>query len=60
MAGTLTIAEKELRDQIGSKRFLIIFGFMVLLSVLAAYQGWFRFHGEARRDDWLRLELICT
>ena len=39
MAGTFTIAEKELRDQIGSKRFLIIFGFMVLLSVLAAYQG---------------------
>ena len=39
MAGTLTIAEKELRDQIGSKRFLVIFGFMVLLSVLAAYQG---------------------
>jgi ABC-2 type transport system permease protein len=39
MAGTLTIAEKELRDQVGSRRFLIIFGFMVLLSVLAAYQG---------------------
>jgi len=29
-------------------------------EVLAAYQGRFRFHGEARRDDWLRLELICT
>lgn len=39
MAGTFTIAEKELKDQIGSKRFLIIFGFMVVLSVLAAYQG---------------------
>jgi ABC-2 type transport system permease protein len=39
MAGTLTIAEKEMRDQIGNKRFLIVFGFMVLLSVLAAYQG---------------------
>jgi len=39
MAGTLTIAEKEMRDQIGNRRFLVIFGFMVLLSVLAAYQG---------------------
>jgi ABC-2 type transport system permease protein len=39
MAGTFTIAEKELKDQIGSRRFLVIFGFMVLLSVLAAYQG---------------------
>jgi ribosomal protein L11 methyltransferase len=29
-------------------------------EVLAAYQSRFRFHGEARRDDWLRLELICT
>jgi len=39
MAGTLTVATKELRDQFGSKRFLILFGFMVLLSALAAYQG---------------------
>ncbi len=39
MAGTLTIAEKEMRDQFGSKRFLVLFGFMVLLSGLAAYQG---------------------
>ena len=39
MAGTLTIAEKELKDQLGSKRFLILFGFMILLSGLAAYQG---------------------
>lgn len=39
MAGTLVIAEKEMRDQFGSKRFLILFGFMVLLSGLAAYQG---------------------
>ena len=39
MAGTFTIAEKELKDQIGSKRFVAIFALMVLLSVLAAYQG---------------------
>jgi ABC-2 type transport system permease protein len=39
MVGTLTVAEKEMRDQVGSKRFLILFGFMILLSGLAAYQG---------------------
>jgi ABC-2 type transport system permease protein len=39
MAGTLTVATKELKDQFGSRRFLILFGFMVLLSALAAYQG---------------------
>ena len=39
MAGTLTVATKELRDQFGSKRFLILFGLVLLLSTLAAYQG---------------------
>jgi ABC-2 type transport system permease protein len=39
MAGTMTIGYKEMKDQFGSKRFLILFGFMVLLSGLAAYQG---------------------
>ena len=39
MAGSFTIADKELRDQIGSKRFIAIFALMVLLSLLAAYQG---------------------
>jgi len=39
MAGTFTIAEKEMKDQFGSKRFIIMFGFMILLSGLAAYQG---------------------
>jgi ABC-2 type transport system permease protein len=39
VAGTLTVALKELRDQFGSKRFLILFGLIVLLSSLAAYQG---------------------
>jgi ABC-2 type transport system permease protein len=39
MVGTMTVAEKEMRDQVGSKRFLVLFGFMILLSVLSAYQG---------------------
>lgn len=39
MAGSFTIAEKELRDQIGSTKFIAIFALMVLLSGLAAYQG---------------------
>ncbi len=39
MAGTLTIAAKEIRDQMGSKRFLILFGLVVLLSAVSAYQG---------------------
>ncbi len=39
MAGTLTVAQKELRDQFGSKRFMILFGLVLLLSTLAAYQG---------------------
>jgi ABC-2 type transport system permease protein len=39
MAGTFTVATKELRDQFGSKRFLIMFGLVLLLSTLSAYQG---------------------
>jgi ABC-2 type transport system permease protein len=39
MAGTFTVAQKELRDQFGSKRFIILFGLVLLLSSLAAYQG---------------------
>ena len=39
MTGTMIIAEKEMKDQFGSKRFIILFGFMILLSGLAAYQG---------------------
>ena len=39
MAGTLTVAQKELKDQFGSKRFMILFGLVLLLSSLAAYQG---------------------
>jgi ABC-2 type transport system permease protein len=39
MAGTLTVAAKEMKDQFGSKRFLILFGLVLLLSSLTAYQG---------------------
>ena len=39
MAGTMTIASKELRDQFGSRRFLILFGLIVVLGGLSAYQG---------------------
>jgi ABC-2 type transport system permease protein len=39
MAGTFTVAAKELRDQFGSKRFLILFGLVLLISTLSAYQG---------------------
>jgi ABC-2 type transport system permease protein len=39
MAGTMTVASKELKDQFGSKRFLILFGLVVLLGGLSAYQG---------------------
>ena len=39
MAGTFTVATKELKDQFGSKRFLILFGLVLLLSTLSAYQG---------------------
>jgi ABC-2 type transport system permease protein len=39
MAGTLTVAVKELSDHFGSKRFPILFGLVLLLSSLTAYQG---------------------
>jgi ABC-2 type transport system permease protein len=39
MAGTLTIAKKEISDHFGSKRFIILFGLILLLSTLTAYQG---------------------
>jgi ABC-2 type transport system permease protein len=35
----MTIVKKEMKDQLGSRRFLILFAFMVLLSALTAYQG---------------------
>jgi len=39
VAGTLTVFRKEIADHFGSKRFLIFFGLILLLSSLAAYQG---------------------
>jgi ABC-2 type transport system permease protein len=39
MAGTLTVFRKEIADHFGSKRFLILFGLVVVLSALSAYQG---------------------
>ena len=39
MVGTFTVAAKEFRDHFGSKRFLILFGLLLLISTLSAYQG---------------------
>ena len=39
MAGTMTVAHKEMRDQFGSRRFLILFGLVLALGSLSAYQG---------------------
>jgi len=39
MAGTMTVAHKEMRDQFGSRRFLILFGLVLALGGLSAYQG---------------------
>lgn len=39
MAGSLTVFRKELADYFGSKRYLILFAMIVLLSTLSAYQG---------------------
>ncbi|MCW4015266.1 MAG: ABC transporter permease [Candidatus Bathyarchaeota archaeon] len=39
MAGVLTICRKELSDHLGSKRYLLLFALIVVLSVLSAYTG---------------------
>lgn len=39
MSGTLAICRKELADHLGSKRFLLIFGLILALSLFSAYQG---------------------
>ena len=39
MVGTFTVAAKEFKDHFGSKRFLILFGLLLLISTLSAYQG---------------------
>lgn len=39
MAGALTVFRKELADHLGSRRYLILFTIIILLSSLSAYQG---------------------
>jgi len=39
MAGTMTVWRKELADHLGSKRYIVLFALIVLLSTLSAYQG---------------------
>ena len=39
MAGFMVICRKELSDHLGSKRFLLLFGLILVLSLFSAYQG---------------------
>jgi ABC-2 type transport system permease protein len=39
MAGLLTVCKKELADNLGSKRYMVFFALIVVLSTLSAYQG---------------------
>jgi len=39
MAGIFTVCRKELSDHFGSKRYLILFALILLLSSVSAYQG---------------------
>lgn len=39
MAGTFVVFKKELLDHFGSKRYAILFGLILLLSIVSAYQG---------------------
>ena len=39
MAGVLAVFRKEIADHFGSKRYLILFALILLLSTLSAYQG---------------------
>ena len=39
MAGSMTICWKELADHLGSKRYIVLFALIVLLSTMSAYQG---------------------
>jgi len=39
MAGTMTVCRKELADHLGSKRYIVLFALILLLSTLSAYQG---------------------
>jgi len=39
MAGALTVCRKELADHLGSKRYIVLFVLILVLSTLSAYQG---------------------
>ena len=39
MAGLLTVCRKELVDNLGSKRYMVFFALIIVLSTLSAYQG---------------------
>jgi ABC-2 type transport system permease protein len=39
MAGLLTVCRKELADNLGSKRYMVFFALIIVLSTLSAYQG---------------------
>jgi len=39
MAGAMTVCRKELADHLGSKRYIVLFALILLLSTLSAYQG---------------------
>jgi len=39
MAGAITVFNKEIADHFGSKRFIILFGLIVALASMTAYQG---------------------
>lgn len=39
MAGSMTITRKELADDLGSRRYIVLFALILILSTLSAYQG---------------------
>ena len=39
MAGAITVCRKELADHLGSKRYIVLFALIMVLSTLSAYQG---------------------
>jgi len=39
MAGAMTVCRKELADHLGSKRYIVLFALILLLSTMSAYQG---------------------
>jgi ABC-2 type transport system permease protein len=39
MAGALTVFSKEIGDHVGSKRYIILFALILILSIMSAYQG---------------------